>query len=164
MKMKLPPTRSVVEIVVTLSILISLVIVIIELSATQKAIRTAAASEVALSLSAWYTDVGLEGVGGSVFRKGMRDPESLTEEKLADFVYLMHGAMLLYQNAFVLGQESTSDNSLNTLTVSTLSVVSDQPGFRMYWRQRKSVFVRSFRDYVEELEIQNDSKLSELYD
>jgi hypothetical protein len=163
MKMKLPPIRGVVELVVTLSILASLVVVILELSANEKAIRSAAASEVALSLSSWYTDVGLEGVGGAVFRKGMRDPESLTEEKLADFIYLLHGAMLLYQNAFVLGQEGTFDTSLQTLTLSTLSAVVDQPGFQMYWKQRQSVFVSSFRDYIEELESPDDSNLTELY-
>ena len=116
MKKTLPPIRGVVEVVATLSSLASLVIVIMELSANEKAIRSATASDVALSLSSWYSDLGLEGVGGAVFRKGMRDPESLTEENLADFVYILHGGMLLYQNAFVLGQEGTLDSSLQIVT------------------------------------------------
>ena len=164
MKKTLPPIRGVVEVVATLSSLASLVIVIMELSANEKAIRSATASDVALSLSSWYTDIGLEGVGGTVFRKGMRDPESLTEENLADFLYLLHGGMLLYHNAFVLGQEGTLDSSLQTVTLGTISAIIDQPGFQLYWRQRQSVFTSSFRDYIEQLEPPDDSKLGELYD
>ena len=164
MKKILPPMRRVVALVVTLSILASLVIVIMELSANEKAVRSATASDVALSLSSWYTNVGLERVGGAIFRKGMMDPESLTEEDLADFIYLMHGAMLLYQNAFVLGEEGTLDSSLQAVTVGTISAVIDQPGFQLYWEQRRLVFTSSFRDYVEQLERPDDSKLNELYE
>jgi len=132
--------------------------------ANEKATRSATASDVARSLSSWYSNLGLGEVGGTIFRKGMRDPESLTEEQLADFLYLIHGAMLLYQNAFVLGQEGTLDSSLQAVTLGTISAVIDQPGFQFYWRQRQSVFTKSFQDYIEELDPQDDSKLSELYD
>jgi len=77
--------RVIVEVVATLSVLASLVVVVMELSANEKAIRSATASDVALSLSGWYTNVGSERVGGAIFRKGMMDPDSLTEEERADF-------------------------------------------------------------------------------
>ena len=163
MKKIQPPMRRVVEVVATLSLLASLVIVIMELSANEKAIRSATASDVALSLSSWYSNLGLERVGGAIFRRGMIDPESLTEEDLADFLYLLHGGMLLYQNAFVLGQEGTLDSSLQIVTLGTVSAVIDQPGFQLYWEQRQSVFTSSFRDYVEQLELPDDSKLPDIY-
>jgi hypothetical protein len=156
--------RTAVEIVATLSVLASLITVILELSANEKATRSATASDVALSLSSWYTEVGLQGAGGKLFRKGMRAPESLTEESRADFVYLLHGGMLLYQNAFVLGQEGTLDSSLQSVTLGTLSAITKQPGFQLYWKQRQSVFTSSFRNYVREIESQGDSNLTELYD
>ena len=164
MKRTLPPMRIIVEAVATLSILASLVIVIMELSANEKAVRSATASDVALSLSSWYSNVGLERVGGSIFRKGMMDPESLAEDDFADFIYLLHGAMLLYQNAFVLGQEGTLDSSLQVVIVGTISAVVDQPGFQIYWEQRRLVFTRSFRDYIEQLELPDGSKLNRLYE
>ncbi len=94
----------------------------------------------------------------------MRDPDSLTEEERADFLYLLHGGMLLYQNAFVLGQEGTLDSSLQAVTLGTISAIIDQPGFQLYWAQRQTVFTTSFREYIEQLESQDDSKLTELYD
>jgi hypothetical protein len=163
MKKTLQPVRRVVEAAATLSLLVSLVILIMELSANERAIRSATASDVALSLSSYYTDLGLEAVGGSVFRKGMMDPDSLTEEEMADFLYLIHGGMLLYQNAFVLGQEGTLDNSLQAVTLGTLSAVINQPGFRLYWEQRQSAFTFSFREYIKSLESPDDSKLSDIY-
>ena len=53
MKITMPPTRGIVEALATLSLLGTLLIVILELSANQKVIRSAAASDVALSLSSW---------------------------------------------------------------------------------------------------------------
>jgi hypothetical protein len=53
MKITMPPTRGIVEALATLSLLGTLLIVILELSANEKAIRSAAASDVALSLSSW---------------------------------------------------------------------------------------------------------------
>lgn len=164
MRKILPPFRGIVEVVATLSLFASLVIVILELGANEKAMRSATASEVALSLSSFYSNLALEQVGGSVFRKGMRDPKSLSEDELADFLYLLHGGMLLYQNAFVLGQEGTLDSSLQTVTLGTISAITDRPGFQLYWSQRKTVFTQSFRDYIEQLEQQEGSRLTELYD
>ena len=71
--------------------------------------------------------------------------------------------MILYQNAFVLGQEGTLDKTLETVTLGTLSAVVDQPGFKFYWAQRRTVFTSSFRKYVEQLEAPDDSKLMEIY-
>lgn len=55
----------------------------------------------------------------------MIDPESLTENNRANFIYLLHGGMLPYQNAFVLGQEGTLDSSLQIVTLGTLSAIID---------------------------------------
>ncbi|MFT4797371.1 MAG: hypothetical protein ACJAYE_000011 [Candidatus Azotimanducaceae bacterium] len=164
MKKISPVIRGVVEIVATFSLLATLVIVVMELSTNEKATRSATTSEVALSLSAWYSDIGLERVGGAVFRKGTVEPESISDEDLADFLYLLHGGMLLYQNAFILGQEGTLDSSLQVVTLGTLSALINQPGFQFYWAQRQSTFTRSFRDYVDNLESQNGSKTGGMYD
>jgi len=163
MKTTLPPLKVIIEVAAILSLLASLVIVIAELSANERATRSATASDVALSLSSWYTEVGLSGSGGEVFRNGMIDPESLTENNRADFIYLLHGGMLLYQNAFVLGQEGTLDSSLQTVTLGTVSAIIDQLGFKLYWGQRELVFTRSFRDYIERLESLDGSSLTGLY-
>ena len=112
MKKILPSLKGFVEIVAMISVLASLAIVILELSANERATRSATASDVALSLSDWYTNVGLAQVAGTLFRRAMKDPTTLSEDEQADFISLLHGGMLLYQNAFVLGQEGTLDNSL----------------------------------------------------
>ena len=156
-------TRGIVETIATISIVGTLIVVVLELSANERAIRSATASDVAQSLANWYIDVGVEEVGGSIFWEGMRHPELLSEERRVNFMYLMHGAMLLYQNAYVLGQEGTLDSSLQAVTVGTLSGVRHLPGFKLYWHQRQSVFTKSFRDYVNGLE-QPDTNLSEMYE
>ncbi|MDG1206917.1 MAG: hypothetical protein P8N51_16230 [Pseudomonadales bacterium] len=164
MKKILPSLKGFVEIVAMISVLASLAIVILELSANEKATRSATASDVALSLSDWYTNVGLARVGGTLFRRAMKDPTTLSEDEQADFIFLLHGGILLYQNAFVLGQEGTLDNSLQTVTLGTLSAIVNQPGFQFYWGQRKTAFTNAFQNYVEQLEAKDESALSEVYD
>ena len=87
----------------------------------------------------------------------------MTEENLANFLYLLRGEMLLYQNAFVLGREGTSDSSLQTVTLATMLAIIEQPDFKLYWGQRQSVFIQSFQHYISELEPQEGSSLTELY-
>ncbi len=159
-----PSAKSIVEAVATLSVLGSLLLVILELAANERAVRSATASDVALSLGQYYANVGLYGQAGKLFRRGMREPAELTEEELADFIFLLHGGVLLYQNAFVLGQEGTLDQSLRTVTLETLSSIVSTPGFKVYWSQRHSVFTQEFQDYVLELESHAPSALHRLYE
>lgn len=158
------PVGLVAEVLAALSVVVSLVMVAAELSENAKATRAAAASEVLISLSSWYTEISVEGRGGSLFAQGMRDPSSLSREQQVDFVFMLHGGMLLYQNAFVLGQEGALDNTLRAVTTETLSAVVHEPGFQFYWRQRRMVYVPEFRDYVESLRSGEKSAMSEIYE
>jgi hypothetical protein len=63
-----------------------------------------------------------------------------------------------------LGQEGTLDNSLQTVTLGTLSAIVNQAGFQFYWGQRKTAFTNAFQNYVEQLEAKDESALSEVYD
>ena len=152
------------EVLAAASVIASLAMVAAELSENAKATRAAAASEVLISLSEWYTDVSVQGRGGSLFAEGMRDPGALGRHEQVDFVFMLHGGMLLYQNAFVLGQEGALDNTLRAVTTETLSAIVHEAGFQFYWGQRRMVFVPGFRDYVDGLMTSEKSAISDLYE
>ena len=50
-------------------------------------------SALTVRIAAAGCPAAIEKAGGA-FRQGMRDPESLAEEDLTDFIFLLHGAML----------------------------------------------------------------------
>jgi len=156
----------IVEILAAISIIASLTLVSFELSESVKAARSASASDVAISLSSWYTQVGIEEKAGKFFVRAMRDPDTLSTEEMADFIFLLHGGMFLYQNAFVLGREGSLDKTLQTVTTGTLKAIVNQPGFTVYWRQRRSLYIPEFQEYIKELQLRGektDSSLIEIY-
>jgi hypothetical protein len=59
------------------------------------------------------------GPGGFRFAEGMRDPASLSRQQPVDFVFMLHGGVLRYHNAFVLGQEGALDHTLRVVTTAT---------------------------------------------
>ena len=110
--------------------------------------------------------MGTEEKAGQLFVRAMKDPNTLSNEEMADFIFLLHGGMFLYQNAFVLGREGSLDKTLQTVTTGTLKAIVNQPGFEIYWHQRRSLYIPEFQKYVEELiSVGNttDSALNEIY-
>ena len=81
----------------------------------------------------------------------MTNPESLSREELFQFIVQLHGLMLEYQAAYYLSQEGTLDVELQESLTNTILGVRDQPGFALYWGQRKDLFKPSYRDYIQEL-------------
>ncbi len=82
---------------------------------------------------------------------GIADPESLSREETAQFIYLFHGLMLEYQNAYYLSQEGTLDVDLQESLTNTILGVKDQPGMLLYWGQRRDLLKPDFRGYMDDL-------------
>ncbi len=63
----------------------------------------------------------------------------------------VHGLFLEYQAAYYLAQEGTLDVDLQEAMSNTILGVRDQPGFALYWGQRRGLFKADFREYVDRL-------------
>jgi hypothetical protein len=96
---------------------------------------------------------------------GFTNPESLSREETAQFVYIMHGLFLQYQAAYYLSQEGTLDEELRESVTNTILGLRDLPGLLFYWGQRRDLFKPSFREHVDSLLSSGDTNtnLQELY-
>ena len=151
MKLKLKDIAVIADVIGALAIVISLIYVGIQVNDSTRAVRSATANETSAAISSWYVEIGSNPQATRVFLNGVANPESLSKEETAQFIYMMHGLQLEYQAAFWLSQEQTLDIELQESLTSTIAGVRDQPGFKMYWAQRRDLFEPGFRTYVDDL-------------
>jgi hypothetical protein len=98
--------------------------------------------------------VGSDAQASKVILHGFPNPDSLTQEEMAQFSYMMHGLYLQYQAAYYLSQEGTLDIELRESVTNTILGVRDLPGAQLYWQQRGKLFKPSFREPVNTLMIE----------
>jgi hypothetical protein len=151
LKPKLSEIASIAEVVGAVAIVISLIYVGIQVNESTRAVRSATASETSSAISSWYAELGGSLQASQVFLDGLTDPDSLSREEKAQFIYLVHGLQLQYQYAFYLAQEQTLEVRLQESLTNTMLGVREQPGFIMYWQQRRELFAQDFRAYVDEI-------------
>lgn len=151
MKLKLKDIARVGEIIGAAAIIISLIYVGIQVDDSTKAVRSATANDTSAAISSWYAEVGVDPQASHVVLNGFANPDSLSRDEIAQFVYLMHGLFLQYQAAYYLSQEGTLDEELRESVTNTILGVRDQPGMRVYWGQRRDLFKPDFRDHVDYL-------------
>jgi hypothetical protein len=151
MKLRLSDVAVIADVIGALAIVISLIYVGIQVNDSTRAVRSATANDMSAAISSWYAEIGSNSQATRVFLNGVANPESLSREETAQFIYMMHGLQLEYQAAFYLAQEQTLDVELQEALTNTIAGVRAQPGFKMYWAQRRESFEPDFRTYVDEL-------------
>lgn len=164
MKLKLSDMSNVADVVSAIAIVISLVYVGLQVSDNTKATRSSTANgATALTVSA-YSLISSSAESASVFHRGMRDPSLLDDGERTQFIFMVHTAFLSFQNSYYLSKEGTLDDEIQTTLTETLMASKDQSGLKLYWNQRRSFFMKEFREYVDELIAKEDiHESSEIY-
>ena len=151
MKLKLSEWASIAEVISAVAIIISLIFVGFEVNDSTRAVRSATANETTASISAWYSRIGSDAQAASIFRRGTSNPEILSPDEAIQYVFMNHGLMYEYQNAYYLAKEGTLDKEIQESITNVLSGVREQPGMAWYWNQRRELFLPEFRAYVDSI-------------
>jgi hypothetical protein len=165
-KLNLQDAESIAEVIGAVAIVVSLIYVGIQVNDNARATRSATANATTAAMSQWYINVGSNAEATRIILDGMTNPETLTREETAQFVYIFHGLFLEYQAAFYVAEQGALDVELRDLLVNTLAGVREQPGFQKYWSQRRDIFKPSFRAFVDELiaKGRTNENLEQLYE
>ena len=75
----------------------------------------------------------------------------LYKEQQLQHIYNLHGLLLTFQSSYYLSLEGTIDKRIPESLNQVLIGVKDQPGFQVYWKARKSIFFKEYRDYVDNI-------------
>lgn len=157
MRLKLSEIASLAEVIGAAAIVISLVYVGVQVQDSTRAVRSATANDTSAAMAAWYITTGNNPESTRVVLDGITNPELLSREETAQFVYLIHGLFLEYQAAYYVSEQGTLDVQMRESLVNTILGVREQPGFQMYWGQRQDLFKPSFREFVDDLIINGET-------
>jgi hypothetical protein len=75
----------------------------------------------------------------------------LTPQQRYQAILNLHGIALIMQNSFYLTKQGTLDEQIRSSLTAVFNSVKDQPGWKYYWNTRKSIFLKEFQVYVENI-------------
>ena len=102
-------------------------------------------------------------MSSELFYKALTSEDALSNQEEFQFLMMLHGAFLAFQNNFLLAEKGTIDLELREALTAAILGTKSTPGMRCYWRQRKSYLHSGFVDYVEQLLIQDTKDSVDIY-
>ena len=159
MKLKLAEYASIAEIIGAFAVVISLIYVGVQVNDSASAVRAASANDVNVALQSWYMQIGSDQQTSELFYEALTSEEALSNEEEFQFMMMMHGAFLAFQNNYLLAEEGTIDAELREAISAAIVNIRRLPGMRRYWRLRRGYLHSGFADYVDQL-LEQDREVS----
>jgi len=163
MKLKLSEWASLAEIIGAFAVVISLLYVGIQVNDSASAVRAASANDASVSLQNWYLQIGSDQQTSELFYRALMSEEALSDQEEFQFLMMLHGAFLAFQNSFLLAEEGTIDAELREAITAAILGVKSLPGMARYWRQRRSYLHSGFANYVDQLLLQKSDVTVDIY-
>ena len=163
MKLKLSELASIAEIIGAAAVVISLIYVGVQVNDSAGAVRSASANDANGALQSWYLQIGSDQQTSELFYEAMTSENPLSNKKEFQFLMMLHGAFLAFQNSYLLAEEGTIDADLREAITAAILGVKALPGTTRYWRQRRSYLHSGFADYVDQLLIQESDITVDIY-
>jgi len=148
--MPLEQLANIAEVIGMLVVAITLIFFTAQMRQSTRATRSATAIQSTSTVTVWYQTLGNNEQSSALFYNALADPEAQSPEKWAQFVYLLHGLLLAFQNSFYLAREGTLDDRITHSLTEVIVAVKDQPGWQRFWSQRRTIFFPEFQDYLDE--------------
>ena len=151
MKRTLQDWANLAAIIGNAGLILSLVFVGFQISDSARETRANTAYHATTALQTWYNEIGANEQAAGLFRKGMHDPSSLSQDEALQFMMQIHSIFLAYQSIYFFGVEGTLDATLYKAMASTLEGAVPTPGFAWYWKQRGGYFTAEFKGFVDQM-------------
>jgi hypothetical protein len=163
MKLKLSEWANLAEIIGAAAVVISLMYVGIQVNDSAGAVRSAAANDANVALQSWYLQIGSDQQTSELFYAALTSEEALSNQEEFQFLMMLHGAFLAFQNSYLLAEEGTIDFELREAITAAILGVKSLPGMARYWRQRKSYLHSGFAEYVDQLLLEDTEVSVDIY-
>lgn len=160
MRLKLSELANLAEIIGAFAVVVSLIYVGIQVNDSTSAVRSASANDANVALQSWYLQIGSDQQTSELFYEALTSEEALSDKEEFQFLMMLHGAFLAFQNSYLLAEEGTIDHELREAITAAILGVKSLPGMRRYWRQRRSYLHSGFADYVDQLLEQEDTDVT----
>jgi hypothetical protein len=151
MKLKLSDWASLAEIISAIALIISLIYVGIQVSDGTRAVRSASVNEASLAVQNWYLELGSNSQMSELIYRALMSKKPLEDHEEYQFLLGFHSLYLGFQNNYLMSKEGTLDASTRDAFLNVMLAVRDTPGFKRFWRQRKTFLHPEFVSYVDEI-------------
>ena len=151
MKSKLSELASIAEIIGAFAVVMSLIYVGVQVNDSASAVRSAAANDANVAIQSWYLQIGSNQQTSELIYRALTSEEALSNDEEFQYLMVMHGIFLGFQNSYLLAEEGTIDVELRESLTSVIAGVKGQPGMKRYWRQRKSYLHSGFAEWAEQI-------------
>jgi len=163
MKLKLSEWANLAEIIGAFAVVVSLLYVGIQVNDSASAVRSASANDANVALQNWYLQIGSDRETSELFYTALTSETPLSNQEEFQFLMMLHGAFLAFQNSFLLAEEGTIDAELREAITAAILGVKSLPGMARYWRQRRSYLHSGFANYVDQLLLQKSDVTVDIY-
>jgi len=93
--------------------------------------------------------VGTDKERSRVFRAGMEDPDSLTEDEFTQFAYLGISLFRRFENVYFQYKSGMIDEDFWIGHRDNILWFFHRPGMQRWWKDRKFAFSKSFREFLD---------------
>jgi len=114
-------------------------------------------------LQNWYLQIGSDRETSERFYAALTSETPLSNQEEFQFLMMLHGAFLAFQNSYLLAEEGTIDTDLREAITAAILGVKTLPGMKRYWRQRRSYLHSGFAEYVDQLLLQETDVTVDIY-
>lgn len=141
----------VAEVVGALAVVITLIYLSRQVGQNTAALRSTATQAASEQASEMYRTLSIDAELAGIFMRGLRTPESLSAVEAAQFNAMWMGVCFNIQNWYLQTQDGFLEGSLLESWSRILPPIAAEPGFRLFWEQRRHIYTPEFRGFLESL-------------
>ena len=141
MRIKLSEWASIAEIIGAFAVVISLIYVGIQVNDSAGAVRSASANDANGALQSWYLQIGSDQQSSELFYRALISEEALSNQEEFQFLMMLHGAFLAFQNSYLLAEEGTIDAELREAITAAILGIKSLPGMSRYWGKEGAIYI-----------------------
>ena len=141
--------KIIIDIVGSLSIIISLIYVAKQLKQGTKSLKTTTRDASFHSLMEWNYNVMSDEDLAWTFVNGCRDFNSLSEIQKPRFLLVMASFFKVFENIYLHYLDKSVDSNVWENNNKIFLAYFSQPGTQMYWNERKLMFHPEYRQFLD---------------
>ena len=141
---------SIGELIGALAVIFSLIYLGIQIRQNTKAVRIQTYQAIMDSSNRLGDSLAEQDVD-FIYRKGRKDPDSCSEEEMAQFMLIAGQVVNLYEGLYLHHQSGAIDDDFFSNRWKTFHRILHQPGFRQMWERAGDYYAISFTRAVDGL-------------
>lgn len=137
------------EILGAFAVVVTLVYLSVQLRQNTKALHSEATQNAHDQTSEAYRALSMEESLADIWVRGVHNPDSLNDTEIVRFFAYWQASVLPMQNWYYQWREGHLDEAFFSSWCTAIANVGQTPGFKEFWRQRKSYFAADFSDFMD---------------